>query len=184
MRKLFVIIVAIIFQSKVYSHAIVWIKNYSTNYLNLFYYTIDSEGGLEEKSLTLETLEEFKAGASRYVLNNNYFVEIQSDKTECSWLQTLAFVHANGWGLKLMINGIDFGTICANKNSVFDIHNHAELIYSVDQFNNDIIIFKNAGWWQQKKVFPIVKTLFLNSYKRQFSRTQIKNYILSGSLTE
>ena len=136
-----------------------------------------------KKSLSLETHEEFKAGASRYVLNNNYFIEIQTDKTKYSWLHTWTFVHANGWRLKLITNGIDFGPICANKNSVFDVHNHAELIYSVDQFNNDIIIFKNAGWWQ-KKVFPIVRTLFLNSYKRQFSRTEIKNYILSGSFIE
>ena len=32
----------------------------------------------------------------------------------------------NGWGLKLMINGIDFlEQFALNKNSVFDIHNHA-----------------------------------------------------------
>ncbi len=184
MNKLFVLIWMTIFQFKAYSHPIVWIKNYSMNYFNLFYYTLDPEGVLEEKDITLDTHEEFKAGASRYVINNNYFIEMKNEKTECSWLQTLSFMHANGWGLKLIINGHDFGIICSNKTSVFDIHHHSELIFSVDQYNNDVLIFKNAGWWQQKKVFPIVKTIFLNCYKRQYSRTQIKNYILTGTLAE
>lgn len=116
----------------------------------------------------LKSQEIYNGSTSRYAINNNYFLEFRDTHIECSWLSTLRIRHANGWGIQLFINGQEVVTICANKYSVFDYQNHAELSYIVDHNNEEKLIFKNIGWWRQANVFSIEKEIPLTKYKKNF----------------
>ena len=58
-------------------------------------------------------------------------------------------------------------TICANKYSILDLSNHAELIYVKLILEKKKFIYKNLGWWTQNTIYPTELEINLNPIKKK-----------------
>ncbi len=127
----------------------------------------------------LKSYQFYIGSTSKYVFNRRYFIEIVDTNEKCSTLKTLGLSHANGWGLKIFIKGIEVGKICSTKYSVIDYQAHAELIYVINKFGKEELIFRNIGWWAQNSAYPIQLIINLGIYEDNYSEEEIYEFINS-----
>lgn len=156
------------------------ITNNTSESINITFTFLKNNSYLLKDSIIKQAGETYYAKDRRYIINNNYFIEFVDTHTECSWLHTLGLRHANGWGIKLKINGTEVVTICANKYNALDHRNHAELAYHKDSNSNETFIFKNIGWWQQSSTYPIGKEINLAQFKKHYTPMQMDWFIYNG----
>lgn len=173
-----------IFVQCLYAKPEIIITNNSENEIKFSYTYLKKNSYLQSSISYLAPYKSYIGETKRYVLNDNYLLEFIDTHEECSWLSTFGIHHANGWGIKFLLNGEKIVTICANKYNVLDFRNHAELIYTQEQNKIEKFEFKNIGWWQQDKVFKTSFILFLDHYKINYSKNEIKWFIYNGDLDE
>ncbi|WP_397599868.1 hypothetical protein [Silvanigrella sp.] len=74
--------------------------------------------------------------------------------TPCSWIQIFGGKYPHGWGLSLVINEIEIGTICANKKFLIDKSTNAKIEFIRGDDNKIQGKFYNIGWWQNSELLP------------------------------
>ncbi len=153
------------------------IHNETTEDLKFMYIYLNSNTNILIQETKIKAKKDYITTEGRFVINDNYLIEIRDTHIECGWAYTLWVRHANGWGIKLFVNRTEIATICAHKYSVIDFQPHAQLVFTTEQDGEEKLIFRNTGWWAQTGVFPIQNELSLNSFKKQFSDTELDQFL-------
>lgn len=99
-----------------------------------------------------------------FVLENKYNIEFMNSYLVCSFIHILGSPFAHGWGVFIKINGKESGIICANKTTVIDISNHANIEYAKDLNDESYLNFYNTGWWENNALFPTSMQIALKNY--------------------
>lgn len=137
-------------------------SNYSSKKIEYtFINTINSFKGDELLSLETANGKRIRIGES-ITIESKYKIKFVEDITPCSWVSILGRMKTHGWGIKLFVNDVEKGTICANGTNVFDDYVHARLVYNVDPAGKTFLQFYNTGWWENQSVFPVKIDFWLN----------------------
>ncbi|WGL61049.1 hypothetical protein QEJ31_05500 [Pigmentibacter sp. JX0631] len=174
----------LLFTTECFAIPEIFISNRTTNPIKITYNYLKHNTYLSDNHTILNPNQTYGGETRRYVINNNYLIELIDTHIECSWLHTLGIKHPNGWGIKLNINYNEIITICANKYNVFDNKNHASIEYFQDESGVEKIIFRNIGWWVQNDKFPIEKEIILNSLKNEYSPYWMNMFLYYGDKIE
>ncbi|WP_158999342.1 hypothetical protein [Pigmentibacter ruber] len=174
----------LLFSTQCFAIPEIFISNRTTDTIKLTYNYLKNNTYLSENHTLLSPNQTYVGETRRYVINNNYLIELIDTHIDCSWLHTLGIRHPNGWGIQLNINYNEIITICANKYNVFDNKNHASLEYYKNENGIEKIIIRNIGWWVQKDKFPNEKEIILNSVKKEYTPYLINMFLYNGDKIE
>lgn len=176
--KFILYFIVFLIQAQLHANSEIRIQNSTKNEIKFIYNYLNNNVNILIQETTLKHNEIYNATAGRYVINDNYLIELKDTYIECSWAYTLWVKHANGWGIQLFVNHNEFATICAHKYSIVDYQTHAQLnYYSDDSGGDEKLIFKNIGWWAQSGTFPIETEVLLTPYKKTFTDTELEQFL-------
>lgn len=88
------------------------------------------------------------------IIDSSFKVEFIDTHISCSWISILGKSFSHGWGISLLVNKVNVGTICANKKSVIDFYAHAKLQYYNDESGGEFLNFDSSGWWMNSNIYP------------------------------
>ncbi len=175
--KFILYFIVFLIQAQLHANSEIRIQNNAKNEIKFIYNYLNNNVNILIQETTLKHNEIYNATAGRYVINDNYLIELKDTYIECGWAYTLWVKHANGWGIQLFVNHNEVATICAHKYSIVDYQTHAQLIFDKEDSGVEKLIFKNIGWWAQSGIFPIISEIFLKPYKKTFSVTELDQFL-------
>ncbi|WP_397601207.1 hypothetical protein [Silvanigrella sp.] len=89
-----------------------------------------------------------------FIIHFTYTIKFEDTNIPCSWVNLYGVNYANGWGIKMILNDSEVGTICINKKFIIDTKARAILEYYQGHDKKTYLKFYNDGWWQNSNSFP------------------------------
>ena len=141
----------------------------TNNPVTFSYFTTYSEWQEREEKLINMGQSVLFFDRTNPTIDRRYFIDFIDTHIPCSWLCTsigpFDYCREHGWGLKLIINKTDSGTICANKESALGFKSQARLEFFSDPWKQNFIKFSNRGCWENNSIFPKSLTVNLRKFE-------------------
>lgn len=181
MKKYSIHICSFLFIQNSFANPEIIITNQSSNKIKLGYNFIKHSEHLFSAFREISPQENFYGSTKRFTINNNYLLQFTDTHKPCAWLSILGLTYPHGWGIELQINMEKVVTICANKYSILDLSNHAELIYVKTNSGEEKFIYKNLGWWTQNTIYPTELEINLDPIKKDYDDDELNLFIYVGT---
>jgi len=87
------------------------------------------------------------------ILHFSYTIKFEDTNIPCSWVNLYGVNYEHGWGLTVILNDREVGTICINKKFIIDTKARAILKYYQGVDKKTYLKIYNNGWWQNSKTY-------------------------------